>query len=153
MVSAILTTHPSNVMGRRSIEGFLLFRLISSSSILKSLSFWGSNAWECNSPSWQRIPSKTWEVRFHPFPFLSISCRNLTLCILWRKWPMPCDSEREERYFSPSWPKGVWPMSCPRAMASIKSSLSLRRRPMVLPILDTSCTCKTRWVMWSFFIR
>ena len=35
-------------------------------------------------------------------------------------------------------PKGVWPRSCPRAMASIKSRFSPNAFPMVRAILDTN---------------
>ena len=39
---------------------------------------------------------------------------------------------------SPAWPKGVWPRSWPRAMASVRSSLSWRARAMVRAMRLTS---------------
>ena len=47
-------------------------------------------------------------------------------------------ARQRERARSPSWPKGVWPRSCPRAMASVRSSLSRSARAMVRAIWETS---------------
>ena len=42
--------------------------------------------------------------------------------------------------------KGVCPISCPRAIASIRSSFRPRNRPIVLETFETSCTWRTLWV-------
>ena len=40
--------------------------------------------------------------------------------------------------FSPAWPKGVWPRSCPKAMASVRSSFSRSPRAMLRAMPATS---------------
>ena len=49
-----------------------------------------------------------------------------------------------ERAFSPQWPKGVWPRSCPSAIASVRSSFKASAREMEREIWDTSRVCARR---------
>ena len=101
-----------------------------------------------NSPSgfeWFFIPSITWSVRFNPLPFFSKWVTSLTDCLLW--WN-PSGSILL-RTLSPICPNGVWPKSCPSAVASTKSSLKFNALAIDLTICETSITCVNLVVKWS----
>ena len=153
IVSAIRTTQPSSVIGIRRVWECSFLSASSRSNVSKDLSLLGRNIWLWISPSWHKIPSSVCRLRFHPNPLRSTLSRNWTLWTLWWNAPIPWFRHNFARQRSPSWPKGAWPISWPRAMASIKSSFKLRYRPMVRAIFETNWTCSTRWVMWSFLIR
>ena len=55
------------------------------------------------------MPCLTSQVRFSPRPSFSSRSTSLRLCSAWRK-PSACSVLSSS---SPTWPKGVWPMSCP----------------------------------------
>ena len=63
-----------------------------------------------------------------------------TLCTLWLKsLPVSLNKSRLKN-LSPAWPNGVWPISCPSEIASIKSRLSPSTAPILRAMRDTSCT-------------
>ena len=86
---------------------------------------------------WVTMPCRTSQVRFNPFPPFS---RWSTTRRLWRLCRKPGGYSRSNTS-SPMCPKGEWPRSCPRAMASTRSSFRFSARAIVRPIWATSSVC------------
>ncbi|MNL67677.1 hypothetical protein D3C87_1922870 [compost metagenome] len=78
----------------------------------------------------QRMPLRTSSVRLR-------SIKTSTTRRLWALCWKPPGTQRASAC-SPVWPKAGWPRSWPMQMASIRSSLSRRARPMDRDTWDTS---------------
>src|SRR5712692_8499834 len=96
---------------------------------------------------WLTMPSRTSQVRLSPRRPARVS-RQSTMrsdCSLWRK-RRPRNSLST---YSPRWPKGVCPRSCPRQMASARSSFSSSALAMVRATWVTSSVWVRRIRKWS----
>ena len=154
-MSETRTTHPSSVDGNTRLSNpgtFMKFARLPSnfSHVRFERSYLYSGA--SISPLWPSMPSRTGSVRLSPLPHFSSVWSTRTDCALCMKVPAPCFFRRRASSASPVWPHGVWPMSWPMAIASMRSSLSRRHRPIDRAMRDTICTCSERREMWSFFI-
>ena len=129
-MSETRTTQPSSVMGRR-------WEMASAppsqqdsttrSKVPNSARPLVSKTCCSNSPLWQRAPSSVCRLTLRPGQGVDHGARSARC----GRTSGPCGhGRRRSGTAPPAWPKGVWPRSCPSAMASMRSRLSPSARPM-----------------------